>query len=418
MKRTFALLSGLLCLCMLFHSSGHGEEIFSDRIVAVVNGDIILESDITKQKQPLMRNLMNVPLGVIPPGKWPTEKEILDELVVIHLLEQEAARKGIKIDDKGVDASIESIKKRNNLAPDQFIMFLAQNGLTVPEYKKIIRRQFLLTRLINSEVLQKTPLSEDDAMLYFKEHRDTLDEDYKKLVKSMAPPTPQQEAKMPDIPTHEDLYIGGKLRLRQLTLKIPANAKSRDVEQVMTKAKQIYKDAMTGADFAKLAKKYSQDSNASSGGDLGLMDYKDMVPNFQKLVQRLKEGDITPPLKTPQAVLIFYLEDAKHRSVKKIPIPEKVRKNIEKQWKQAYEEKMKEAEAKKKHEEERAEAPSEAEPLEKLKSSTVKLTPEEEKEYLKSRKRIIEMLRHEKLQARMKDWIEGLKRNANIEMKI
>jgi parvulin-like peptidyl-prolyl isomerase len=83
---------------------------YSDRIAAIVNSDVILESDVKKQKQPLIRNLINLPLGIVPPGKWPTEREILDELVVIHLLEQEATKKGISLDDKAVDASIESIK--------------------------------------------------------------------------------------------------------------------------------------------------------------------------------------------------------------------------------------------------------------------------------------------------------------------
>ncbi|MGO8822114.1 MAG: hypothetical protein ACLQO6_12950, partial [Desulfomonilaceae bacterium] len=54
---------------------------YSDRIAAIVNSDVILESDVKKQKQPLIRNLINLPLGIVPPGKWPTEREILDELV-------------------------------------------------------------------------------------------------------------------------------------------------------------------------------------------------------------------------------------------------------------------------------------------------------------------------------------------------
>ncbi len=89
-----------------------------------------------------------------------------------------------------------------------------------------------------------------------------------------------------------------------------------------------------------MAKKYSDDASASSGGDLGSMNYKDMVPGLQKLVQRLKEGDVSPPLQTPNGLIIFYLAEAKGRTTKKVPIPEKERKEMEKQLKKAQEERL------------------------------------------------------------------------------
>lgn len=120
----------------------------SDRIVAVVNNDVILESDLKKQKLPFMRNALRLPLGTVPPGKSATEKEILDELIVIRLLAQEVAKKGIKVDEKGVDASIDAIKKRTNLTQNQFLLFLAGNGVTYDDIRNMLKRQWTLTRLI------------------------------------------------------------------------------------------------------------------------------------------------------------------------------------------------------------------------------------------------------------------------------
>ena len=400
---------------------------YSDRIVAVVNNDVILESDLKKQKQPFMRNALRLPLGIIPPGKWPTEKEILDELIVIRLLEQEAAKKGINVDEKGVDASIDSIKKRNNLTQDQFLLFLAGNGVTYEDYRNMVKRQVKLTRLIGNEVVQKVPMSEEDAQLYFKKNKDKIDEEFQKFFEAQTAPPQQGEKDKPDIPTHEEVYTGGTVRLQRIVLKIPSGGKKQDVQKAQNTARQIYNQAMTGADFGKLAQKYSQEPLAKKGGDLGYMEYKDLVPQIQKVVQRMKPGAITPPLAAGEGIMMFYLADAKNRTTKSVPIPEKARKEMEKQWqlaKKKHEDEMKER-AKKgaKDKGEAKEADSgdvDASSTEatKPKMPTGILTPAEEKEYLKVRKKVIYILRNDKIQERMKEWVEELKKNSIIEVKL
>ncbi len=420
MKSKFVFSVLLFCIMVIPVFEGNALPAnYSDRIAAIVNSDVILESDVKKQKQPLIRNLMNLPLGIVPPGKWPTEREILDELIVIHLLEQEAARLGIKLDDKAVESSIESIKKRNNLSDEQFVLFLASNGLSNNDYKQLMIRQFRLTKLIDSEVTRKTPISEEDAQKYFKKHQSEINEEYTKLLESMAPPQPPEQEATPNIPTHDEIYLGGKIRLRQITLKLPKGKKGKDLEQVMNTAKKIYRDSQTGADFGKLAKQYSQDPLAKSGGDLGFMDYKDMVPPLQKMVQRMKVGDVTPPLQSADSVIMFYLDDAKNRKEKSIPIPEKTRKELEKRWKQEQEKRAaaKKAQSDQRREQENSKADSNQSNSEPVKSLGI-LNPEEAKEYQKVRNKVIAILRTELIQSRMKEWIDELKRNSIIEVKL
>ena len=368
---------------------------------------------------------MSLQLGVIPPGKWPTERELLDELIVVYLLEQEAARREIKIDDRMVDASIEAIRKRNNLPPDKFIGQLARSGINYDDYRKMMKRQLLLSRLIDREVTSKIAMSEEDGQRYFKANRDAIEDQFKKLVESMAPPKPPEEELKPEIPTHEELHVGGKIRLRQIVLSIPANAKPHVVKNVMEKAKRIHSEAMTGADFGQLAQKYSDDPSAKKGGDLGWMDYKDLSPNIQKMVQHLKTGDIYP-VQARTAVIVFYLEDAKGRSTKRIPIPEKQRKELERRWKEQHEKRDMAAKQQQSGEadgeEIRREEPKKSAQDDKAannpkKSSTI-LTPEEEKEYEKVRNKVIAILRTEKVQTRMKEWINELKKNSVIEVKL
>jgi hypothetical protein len=65
------------------------------------------------------------------------------------------------------------------------------------------------------------------------------------------------------------------------------------------------------------------------------MDYKDMVPAMQKVVQRLKPGDVSPPMGTQDSLIMFYLVDGKGRKLQKVPIPEKIRKQLEKRWQES-----------------------------------------------------------------------------------
>jgi peptidyl-prolyl cis-trans isomerase SurA len=425
LKPTVFLLACEIIATMWFVQAGHSA-VYSDRVVAVVNNEVILESEVKKHKQPFMRSIVNLPLGVVPPGKWPTEREILDELIVIRLLDQEASRKGINLDDKAVEASIESIRKRNNLSHDQFVLFLAANDVTYSDYKKIMKQQFKVTRLIESEVSRKVPITEEDAQKYFLANRDRIEDQYKKLLEALTPARPPEEQVKPNIPTHEEVHVGGKIRLRQITLKMPADAKQKDAQRLMNTAKRIFEESMTGGDFAKLAQKYSQDPNAKNGGDLGVLDYKDMVPGLQNMVQRMKPGDVTPPLKTKDSILLFYLADAQGRQVKKVPIPEKTRKELEKRWKEAYQ--QREARSTQKQD---PESSDEMDPKEKARkgaesgkaASQIKkpsgiLNPADEKEYELVRNKVISILRNDKIQARMKEWVEELKKNSIIDVKL
>lgn len=424
MKYKLILFLWAVCVPVLMTTLVSGE-VYNDRIAAIVNGDVILTSDLKKYRQPIIRRISALPLGIVPPGKWPTEREILDELIVMRLMEQEADRKGITADDKSVDSSIEAVRKRNQMTADQFVLFLAANGVSLSEYRDMLKRQFKLQKLINAEVTQKTPLSEEDAQEYFKRNRGKIEEQYQQLIESLTPAQPPDEEVKPNIPTHRTLLVGGQVRLRQITLKIPSGAKADATAKIMEKAKRIHAEAIAGGDFAQLAKKFSEDQLAQSGGDLGLMKYDDLQPGVQAMVQQMKTGDVTPPIKTSSGIIMFYLADAKGRKEKQVPIPDKIRKQLEQQWKEAREKQSarrdqpkartdKDEETKKKKDGDK----SAGNPDAASKKSLGILTPEEEKEYKKERAKVAAIVRQKRGEQRMKDWIAELKRNSLIEVKI
>jgi parvulin-like peptidyl-prolyl isomerase len=403
--------------------------VYSDKVAAVVNGDVILESEVKEQKQPFVRQNFAMPLGVVPPGKWPTEKEILDELIIIRLLEQEAAKKGVQMTDQGLDAAIKSLRERNKMPLDKFIMFLAAKGLNYADYRKMMKRQMVLSALINREMTQKAAVSDKDAQEYFKENKDKIDEQFDKLLERLnSTPEPQEEEK-PKVPTHKEIYLGGKLRLRQIMLKMTNPANKKEKEKVIQTVRKIFDEIKGGADFGQLAKKYSQDSTAAKGGDLGFLDYKDMHPNMQKMVQQMKVGEVAPPLSTKNSLIILNLAEEKNRKLTKVPIPEAERKKLEKQIEEMYEKRKAErhraqasertARKPPRDSSEDAEKDKEASDVKKKteKDSGI-LSDGEKKEYEKVREKVMGILRSQRMRAVMKEWVEDLKKNSIIEVRL
>jgi peptidyl-prolyl cis-trans isomerase SurA len=415
----------ILLACAAVTCSDARAQLYTDRVAAVVNGDVILVSDLDKYKKPIVRSLTNLNLGIVPPGKWPTEKEILDELVVMHILAQEADRQKVTVDDSAVEGTVQSIMKRNNLTQDQFVVHLAASGLAYPDYRDLMKRQLRLRKLIASEVAQKVPLSEEDAQEYFKKNQGQIEDQFKQFVAANKPAQPKVEDAKLEIPTHETVYEGGTVRLRQIVLKAPQGANAKARSQMMEKAARIYQEAVSGGDFAKLAKQYSEDPAAAAGGDLGLIPYKDLQAGVQQIVRRMKVGDVTRPLGTQAGVFLFYLADAKGRNEKQVPIPKEVRQKLEKQLAEMRD-KQTGGRGKKPGAEGEDEAPQgekeEAALEEAVKAQGGKdpgiLTPEQMKEYAKVRSKVITILRENKLQARLKDWIEELKKKSIIEVKL
>jgi len=138
----------------------------------------------------------------------------------------------------------------------------------------------------------------------------------------------------------------------------------------------------------------------------------------------MKKDQVAGPFPAKGTVVIFYLADEKGRTLKKIPIPEKYRKELKKQLDRERATRLAEEKQKARSEKENpegAKAPQdpESEDLdENLKKPTGILSPEEEKEYRKVRAKVIAIMKHDKIEARTKEWIEELKKNSIIDVKL
>jgi hypothetical protein len=211
---------------------------------------------------------------------------------------------------------------------------------------------------------------------------------------------------------------------------MPPRGNKAALRKLKRKAEIISKELLTGASFAQVAKKYSEDPLASKGGDLGYMNYKDMIPQWQKMVQRMKEQQVIGPISTNGAVLFFYLDDAKGRTKKEVPIPEAVRKKLIADQRKLYERRLAERrqhESQSQRREPVERKPDQASPKATPEPASSKgakgnpsgiLTPEEQKDYQKVRDKVMAIIATKKRRERMKEWIKELKSNSIIDVKL
>ncbi|MGQ0793065.1 MAG: peptidylprolyl isomerase [Deltaproteobacteria bacterium] len=244
-----------------------------DRIVAVVNSDLITLSELEDAEGSL----------VSKSKKRLSEEErklILDQLIEQKLLEQEAKKQGFFVTDAEVETTIQGIQNRFGLNEAEMAKTLKKQNLTMEGFRDQWRRQLLMNKIISNRVKGQIVVTEDEVKNYYDENSATIEtiEEFRvsHIVIAITAQTPEAEAR------------GEKLALAVLRL------------------------AESGRDFKQLAKQYSKDdSSAQNGGDLGYFKKGDMAPELEKALIGTPVGDVVGPVRTAAGYHVLKVTDKK-----------------------------------------------------------------------------------------------------------
>lgn len=271
-QRVFVLILAFLMAPAILQAS-----VLLDRVVAVVNQEVITWSDLYKamefEASDKMRELSNEERMKIFKEN---EAEFLEKLIDMKLMLQTARRSGIDATVEEVNEAINDIKKKYSLDEPSLIESLKKEGFTLDEYKKKLAEQIILSRIVSQQVRNKIVVPQSD-----------ID---KEMAKS-----------------REVLAEGESYRIRQIFFKKPDN--EADMKTVEEKAAEVLKLLDSGEDFSSLARKYSEDPSAKSGGDLGYVKKQYMAKEFIDVLSQIKKGDITRPFWTDRGLHILKLDE-------------------------------------------------------------------------------------------------------------
>ncbi|WP_156915833.1 SurA N-terminal domain-containing protein [Desulfatirhabdium butyrativorans] len=144
----------------------------ADRIVAVVNDDIITLAELNEAMKPYEQKILSS--GYTPERErqmlFKVREDILNQLIEQKLTDQEIARNKLTVSENEIDQTIERIKKANSMTDEGFRAALAREGITMAEYRKKMKEQLLRANLLNKEVKSKIVITRQDVQKYYNDH--------------------------------------------------------------------------------------------------------------------------------------------------------------------------------------------------------------------------------------------------------
>lgn len=242
-----------------------------NRIVATVDGEPITLYELQRFAEQSAR-LRQAPVV--------DEKEALEALITDRIIQKEVSDKGLIVADEEIDRYIEGIKQRNQLDDEQLAAALAQQGVSLEDYRAQIRQDLQKVYLINREIRGKVSVTPEEVERYYQAHL-------------------------------EEYTTDAQVTVSHILLRVPEDASSEQLQAVMKRAEELHGQLENGADFAELARRHSEDPAAQSGGRLGRFKKGEMLDELEEVVNGLETGRFSAPFRTALGVHIVRVDERK-----------------------------------------------------------------------------------------------------------
>jgi peptidyl-prolyl cis-trans isomerase SurA len=264
----------LMLGALLLGTAAHAEVQSLDKVVAIVDNDVIMQSQLDQRVQEVQQTIAKRGGGVPPANVL--DQQVLERLIVENLQLQIGDRSGIRITDEELNQAVGTIAQRNNMSVDQFRAALTHDGLSYEDARDQIRREMIISRVRQRRVAERIQISEQEV-------KNFLASDMGKM------------------------QMSEEYHLANILIATPDSASSDAIQAANKQAQDIYQSLKKGADFSQLAVAKSKSDNALDGGDMGWRKGAQLPPPFDSMLSNMAIGDITPPTRTPGGFIILKL---------------------------------------------------------------------------------------------------------------
>jgi peptidyl-prolyl cis-trans isomerase SurA len=271
-------------------AAGHSDSgsadrgVLLDRVVAVVNDDVILQSQLDQQSDIARQRLEQQHTPV--PSSAMLRHQVLKQMISEQLQVQRAQRQGIHISDDTLNQALSSIAARNGFSLSDLPDKVAASGIDYKQFRHQIRRELILQKVRKQSVddqISVTPAEVDQYLV--------------------------AQAKAG--------HGNAQYHVYQILLKVPSDASESRARKIHEHAEAIYKKLKNGADFKATAAAVSEGQRALKGGDLGWLNGGEIPTSLANTVLTMNEGSISNPIKDANGYHIIKLggKRAQHKII-------------------------------------------------------------------------------------------------------
>ncbi|HEU4662859.1 MAG TPA: peptidylprolyl isomerase [Dokdonella sp.] len=232
-----------------------------DRIVAVVDEDVVLQSELDRQVAAVTAQFAKNPQQLPPHDVL--ERQLLDRLIMQKLQVARADSTGVKVSDAQIDQALAQIAQQNRMDVSQLRGAIERQGMSYDGFRDNVREQIIVQQLRQRVAQSRVQVS---------------------------------DAEVDSLIRNGNLHPG-QLHIGYIMINVPDGATPEQVDEARAKADDIKKQIDGGMDFAAAAIRYSNAENALQGGDLGWRSANELPPAMVEAADRMQEGEVSSPLR-------------------------------------------------------------------------------------------------------------------------
>ena len=267
-----------IVLWTLSSSAVLAEVVLLDRVAAIVDDNIVLQSELDQRTANIYRQIQQS--GTKPPAPEIVRKQVLERLILERLQLNIGDKAGVRIADQEIDQTIARIAASNNITVEEYIAQVQAGGETMAKIRQDIANEMIIMQVQQGSVMRGIQISEQELSNF-------LNSEEGKLI------------------TSPDVFIG------QILLSAPSTATVDELEDIKDKLNNIVQQLAEGADFKQLAIANSDDQSALEGGDLGWRKLAQLPPLFSASIEKLQLGQVSEPIRSGAGFHLLKLYERK-----------------------------------------------------------------------------------------------------------
>ncbi len=276
MKKNSIRLVFLLCL---FLGGGlNAYAVVLDRIIAIVEDDVVLERELSDEVRGIVAQLQANKVMIPPP--FILRKQVLERIIIDKLQRQMAEKSGIRVSDDMLRASVAEIAQRNQMTFDQFRQQMESQGMRFEAFEESVRNEIIINQLRAREISTRIKVTDREVDHYLETQGAATEESV-------------------------EYHLG------HILIALPEAASSSAIRSAREKAQEIITKLRQGEDFKKMAISVSDGGNALQGGDLGWRTLNQVPTIFVDSVNDMGRGDVADVIRSPSGFHIIKMLDIK-----------------------------------------------------------------------------------------------------------